>query len=211
MATAAPNTVDALLKASPALWRGAAMPCMEPATISTGFEALDSALPAGGWPVAGIVEILHAQHGLGELSLLLPALAACSQCGPVAIIAPPQPLYAPALAQVGVALESLLWLATSNDKDTAWALETALRSQACQLVIAWPGRLRPEAVRRLQVAATEGRTLGVLMRPDGRSAPTVHLRLRLDCDANGQTWVSVEKARGSHARPRVQIPWPVSC
>lgn len=211
MARVAPNTIDALLKANPALWRGGAMPHMESAAIPTGFEALDSILPAGGWPAAGIIEILHAQHGQGELSLLLPALAACSQRGPVAIIAPPQPLYAPALAQAGVALDALVWLATSNDKDTAWALETALRSQACGLVIAWPGGLRPDAVRRLQVAAAEGRTLGVLMRPDGRSAPNVHVRLRLDSDGNEQTWVTLEKARGSHARPRVPIPWPVPC
>ena len=211
MTTAAPSTVDALLKASPALWRGGALPRPDSTTLSTGFEALDSAIPAGGWPATGIVEILHAQHGLGELSLLLPALAACSRRGPTAIIAPPQPLYAPALAQAGVALESLLWLATRHEKDTAWALETALRSQACQLVIAWPGRLRPDAVRRLQVAATEGQTLGVLMRPDGRSAPNVHLRLRLEADAKGQAWATVEKARGSHARPRVPISWPSPC
>lgn len=211
MATPAPKTVDALLKASPALWRGGAMPQATSAVIPTGFEALDSALPAGGWPATGIVEVLHAQHGLGELSLLLPALAACSRRGPVAVIAPPQPLYAPALAQAGVVLESLLWLATNHEKDTAWTLETALRSQACQLVIAWPGRLRPEAVRRLQVAAAEGRTLGVLMRPDGRSAPNVHLRIRLECDANGQAWAMIDKARGSHARPRVPISWPVPC
>lgn len=211
MATPAPKTVDALLKASPALWRGGTMPQAATAAIATGFEALDRALPAGGWPAAGIVEILHTQHGLGELSLLLPALAACSQRGPVAIIAPPQPLYAPALAQAGVALESLLWLATKNDTDTAWALETALRSQACQLAIAWPGRMRPAAVRRLQVAATEGKTLGVLMRPDGRSAPNVHLRLRLDCDAEGQAWAGIDKARGSHTRAKVHIDWPAPC
>lgn len=206
MTSPTPDTVDALLKANPALWRGGAMPAKESAVIPTGFAALDAALPGCGWPKVGIIEVLHTQHGLGELSLFLPALAAGSQRGPVAMIAPPQPLYAPALAQAGVALDALIWLATETDKDTAWALETALRSQACQLAIAWPGRLRPDAVRRLQVAAGEGKTLGVLMRPDGRSAPNVHLRLRVERDKAGQCWATIDKARGSHARPNIALP-----
>lgn len=205
MPQARPTTVDELLRAQPALWRGGALPDRAIAHIPTGFEALDAALPGGGWPQAGLMEVLHPNHGVGELRLLLPALARLSQTQRVLLLRPPLPPHAPALAQAGVHLDHLLWVAPNSDRDTAWVLESALRSTACGLAIAWPGRLRPEAVRRLQVAATEGRSLGILMRPDGRTAPHVHLRLHVHTDGDGQCVVQVDKARGSHRRPCVVL------
>ena len=44
-------------------------------TISTGFAELDQCLPGGGWPMGSLIEILHDICGIGELSLLLPALS----------------------------------------------------------------------------------------------------------------------------------------
>jgi hypothetical protein len=58
----------------PALWRGRSVAPI--ATFATGFAALDQALPGGGWPRTGLIEILTAQQGVGELQLWLPALAA---------------------------------------------------------------------------------------------------------------------------------------
>ena len=44
-------------------------------THSTGFDVLDRHLPGGGWPATGLTEILTEHYGIGELSLLMPALA----------------------------------------------------------------------------------------------------------------------------------------
>ena len=45
-----------------------------------------------------------------------------------------------------------------------WAHEQALRSGACEAALAWLPRASPRAVRRLQLAAKQGRALGVLYR-----------------------------------------------
>lgn len=206
MPQAASASVDELLRTQPALWRGGALPDRATAHVPTGFDGLDAALPGRGWPQAGLIEVLHPQAGVGELRLLLPTLARLSQARRVVLVRPPMPPYAPALAQAGVRLDHLLWVAPESDRDTAWVLETALRSTACGMAIGWPGGLPPGAVRRLQVAATEGRSLGVLMRPDGRTAPNVNLRLRVHTDNDDQCVVQVDKARGSHRRPRVVLP-----
>ena len=73
------GTVTALLS-HPQLWRARHLP-NEPARSShaTGFAALDDALHDGGWPAAGLMELLCAGHGIGELRLLMPALARLSQ------------------------------------------------------------------------------------------------------------------------------------
>jgi hypothetical protein len=45
-----------------------------------------------------------------------------------------------------------------------WAMEQALRSGACGLALGWLPRVSPRAIRRLQLAAEQGRALGVLFR-----------------------------------------------
>ena len=41
-----------------------------------GFAALDRYLPGGGWPLGPLIEVFVERYGVGELSLLMPALAA---------------------------------------------------------------------------------------------------------------------------------------
>ena len=51
-------------------------------TLSSGFSDLDRVLPGGGWPIGALTEIMNsADEGIGELSLLMPAIAAASQSG----------------------------------------------------------------------------------------------------------------------------------
>src|SRR5438045_2103725 len=61
--------------ARPAIWRGGACP-PEPASVPTGHAALDAVLPGGGWPGAGLTEMLLMREGIGEIALMLPALCA---------------------------------------------------------------------------------------------------------------------------------------
>jgi hypothetical protein len=68
------------LLAHPSVWRGRSRAAVE--TFPTGFPALDAGLPGGGWPRHGLVEILTPRPGVGELYLLLPALAALSRLLP---------------------------------------------------------------------------------------------------------------------------------
>ena len=96
-----PAALDALLSSRTDIRRGTSGPLVAPAH-ATGFAALDAALPARGWPVGGIAELLVGACGIGETSLLLPALAALTSAGGwVAFVAPPHEPCAPALVNAG--------------------------------------------------------------------------------------------------------------
>jgi len=155
----------ATLLRDPRLWRGQGAPVAPLSNRPTGCAALDAVLPAGGWPEAALVEILFSADGLGELSLLLPVLAALSSAEkPVVVVAPPYRAYAPAWQRAGVRL-SHLHLVEANGKDALWAMEQALRAGCCGAVLGWPMQADDNALRRLQVAAETGQTLGFAFRP----------------------------------------------
>ena len=96
----------------PYIWRGEGR---QPSwnTCSTGFEALDQHLPGGGWPATGLTEIVVDQYGIGELSLLMPALVRVGQPseqggGWIVWVSPPFIPYAPALHRQGLDLSRVL-------------------------------------------------------------------------------------------------------
>ena len=163
----------------PAIWRGRS--AAHPRGLPTGFAALDAYLPGYGWPRTGLIEILVSRFGSGELYLLLPALAALTRAAAArwcVWVAPPLMPFAPALASQGVALDRV---AVVGGARPLWALEQALGSGACDAVLAWARRPKAREIRRLQLAAERGRTLGVLFRPRraAREASAAVLRLGL--------------------------------
>jgi hypothetical protein len=200
------------LLAHPSVWRGrsrAAIP-----TLSTGFAALDAGLPGGGWPRQGLVEILTPRPGVGELYLLLPALAALSRLSPArwcTWVSPPHEPFAPALEAHGVALDRMLMVRTHLP---LWAHEQALRSGGCSLALAWLTRASTRAIRRLQLAAEQGRALGVLYRSQrfaGEASPAM-LRLQLEpVIENGRQGarISLLKSRGGSREP-IHLEWAVA-
>ena len=197
------DPIGTLLR-DPRVWRGKDSPAPAPSPHPTGHAALDAALPTGGWPEAALVEILFAADGLGELSLLLPALAALSSRErPVLVVAPPYRPYAPAWRNAGVDL-TRLHLLDATPKDALWAMEQALRAGCCGAVLGWPLQADDTALRRLQVAAEAGRTPGFVFRPLAkRDAPSpAPLRLSLRAAAQGPE-LRVLKCRGAlpPARP----------
>src|SRR5258706_3752196 len=87
-------TLENLLQRHP-VWRGGAA-FSRAAAVPSGFSVLDGELPGGGWPTGGLTEILGLQQGIGELRLLLPALAALTTPGkPVIWLRPPHLPYSP--------------------------------------------------------------------------------------------------------------------
>lgn len=176
----------------------------QPTGLPTGFAALDHSLPGNGWPRKGLIEILADQHGIGELSLLIPALAAlCAEPGGgwLAWVAPPYQPYAPALAASRIDLQRVLIV---RAQPAIWAMEQALYSGACSAVLGWATAREAKNLRRLQLAAEQSQALAVLFRRlSDRSAPSpAVLRLALEVDRRGLT-VQIIKSRG--ARP-VSVP-----
>jgi cell division inhibitor SulA/protein ImuA len=208
----------------PAIWRGRSVARVE--TIPTGFAALDGALPGHGWPRAGLIEILSARIGVGELYLLLPALAALTRrvsarwC---AWIAPPFEPYAPALAAQGVALDRMF---VARGSSPLWTFEQSLISGACEAVLGWAPRItaqktafqktkrallrapvRERDTRRLQLAAEKGRTLGVLFRPRQAANESSSAVLRMWVEPTEQgVRVTLLKSRGGQ-RGSIDLSW----
>ncbi len=180
-----------------AIWRGCS--AAPSSTIPTGFAALDARLPGRGWPHAGLVEILIPSFGIGELYLILPALARITRQAAArwcAWIAPPAEPFAPALVAHGVSLSRVLVVRAEKP---LWACEQALRSGACDVALAWMQRVQPRALRRLQLATERGRTLAFLFR--GSSARTLGepspaaLRIGVQAASDGIR-LTVLKSRG---------------
>jgi len=187
----------------PAIWRGGDC-APEPAALPTGYPALDAALPGGGWPQGTLTEMLLAREGIGELRLALPALGRLTRDGRAVVwVAPPYKPYAPALAASGLDLAHLIVVQARDSRESLWAYEQALRARDCGAAFAWVDVHEPRALRRLQVAAREGRTWGVLWRRPGQRASATGAPLRLGLAPHeGRLAVRVLKRRGAElARP----------
>ena len=198
----------------PGLWRGTDMARTRFAGISSGSKALDAELPGGGWPVGALTEILPAHEGIGELRLLGPALATISgQRHKLVWVAPPYVPYAPALAAAGIDMGCLLIVRANSGRDTLWATEQALASNACGAVLAWLPTTRasqaaryPE-LRRLQLAAERGQALAFLFRSpeyERESSPAA-LRIAMGT-ADGGVAVRIFKRRGGVLNRTVLLP-----
>ena len=110
------ETLEVILRRHP-VWRGGPLSSAPPAT-PTGFDALDRELPGGGWPAGALTELLGRREGIGELQLVLPALAALSWAGKrIVWLAPPHLPYAPALAAAGVDLAQLVVVRAPGRRD----------------------------------------------------------------------------------------------
>jgi protein ImuA len=179
-----------------------------PAVLPTGFAQLDAVLPGGGWPVGAVTELMPDAQGIGELSLLLPALAQLSRAGRyIAWIAPPCLPYPQALTRHGLALERLLLVQVRDAQTGLWATEQALRCPAIGAVLAWPAALDDRRIRRLQLAAETGGSCGLLYRPPAaaQQPSPAALRLRLQALDAGLR-IEILKARGGRAHALVVHP-----
>ena len=196
------------LDSHPGIWRGSELARAACPGVASGFAALDAELPGGSWPCGALSEILPQHEGIGELRILGPALARLAAQGKfIAWIAPPHLPYAPALAAAGIALERIVIVKTTRDGDSLWAAEQALRSAACGGVLAWPRDIGYTQLRRLQLAAENGRCLAVLFRPaQAARAPTpAVLRIALATSAGGLA-LSILKRRGAPLSRSIFLP-----
>jgi hypothetical protein len=198
------RTLEDLLR-HPGIWRPGERCDPSARGLPTGFAVLDRALPAGGWPASGLVDLMIRDHGIGELRLLLPVVTRVIDDGRRALLVhPPCVPYAPAWVEHGVDLSRLLWIRGRDDEQALLVTERAARSGACGVVILWLTGAAPgwRTLRRLQLAAEEGCCLAVVLRDEeGRRAPSPAVlcaRLEATGDTTGDTLrVHVDKCRGA--------------
>lgn len=187
------------------VWRGRAAPSIEGEQPS-GWPMLDAVLPTRGWPEASLSEILMPADGIGELRLVLPALARLTQGDrPVVLVAPPYAPCAMGWRQQGVNLHCVE-IVDASEKEVLWAAEQCLRSGSCAAVLAWPHQADDRSLRRLQVAADTGRALAFVFRDRKHVANASPAALRLELDGAPHTAIRVRKCRGGNV-PTQAIPF----
>lgn len=222
----------------PALWRGHQLGRSAGHGVPTGFQELDGQLPGGGWPRRALSELLLPHHGIGEIRLMAPALAAVQQAGRlVMLFDPPAVLSGWALAEMGLVVEQLLLIQSASHvpMDPAhlthpahpassrppprpvgaparlWALEQALKSGHVGAVLAWlPPRLSPDRVRRLQLAAQAHDGPAFVLREAAAQGQPSASPLRLGLRAAGvdQLAINVLKRRGPPLLQPVHLRLP---
>ena len=210
-------SLDELLQGNPALWRGCDLAGHGDHGQPTGFAELDDILPGRGWPRNGLMEIVAPSWGNGELQLLLPLMRSVIARGQwILWVSPPYLLYGPALLQAGIDIRQVLVVdLETNCRDALWTLEKALQTRNCGLVLAWQNWLPSQVLRRLQLAATAGDTLGVLFKHhDSKHSPSP-LRLQIkDCSPEdrpcSEAEITLIKARGNFSARKTHLPLPLS-
>ena len=202
------------LLAQGAVWRGEGIARLPGRVIASGEVQLDAELPGGGWPCGQLTEILLARHGIGEMSLLLPALAEISAAGGwLALVDPPWAVHAPAWAAAGIVLERVVLVRAQPN--AAWATEQLLVSGGFAAVLAWSGAqvkntFDVKVLRRLQLAVEGKEVFAVVWRSTACAAQASPAPLRIALDAVGEDELQLRilKRRGCPAgRPlRLQQP-----
>ncbi|HEX9432910.1 MAG TPA: translesion DNA synthesis-associated protein ImuA [Burkholderiales bacterium] len=200
------GALETILQRHP-VWRGGTL-AKNVAALPTGFPCLDAELPGGGWPRQGLTELLTDEAGIGELELILPALAALTSAGNRSVwIGPPHVPYAPALAAAGLDLTHLLIVTPANRRDALWAAEQALRSGGCHALAAWLRKPRYAELQRLAVAAEASHAVAFLFRPLAAAAESSPAGLRLALEpAALELGVHIVKRRGASRAAPLYLP-----
>jgi protein ImuA len=195
----------------PALWRAHQVGVQRGSTVPSGFDELDAVLPGGGWPSAALTELLLPHAGVGEMRLLVPALAAVQALQrSVMLFDPPALPFGWALHACGLDVQQLFVVQSRQAlrgpargllpaADVLWALEQSLKCGHLGAVLAWlPARLPGDALRRLQLAAQAHDGPAFLLRDEAlRSKPSpAPLRLLLRVGGPDQLRVQLLKRRG---------------
>ena len=167
-----------LANVHPDVWQADALASAPARVLATGDALLDAQLPGGGWPLGALNEILQPAGVHSEWRLLLPALAR-SGSGTVVLVGAPHPPFGPSLAAQGLLSGRLLWVAPVGGAQRLWATEQALRCADVDAVLAWLVQVRPEQLRRLQMAAAEFDKLLFVVRPEQAQAESSPAALRL--------------------------------
>ena len=156
------------------LWRADEVDNAGGPVLASGFAELDRELPGGGWPLGQLIELLADDAGIGELSLLAPALAQLAQARRCTVWVLPVDAtratsrspeaqavhaaipYAPALATAGLDLARTIFVKPATPREGLWAVEQSLRARHLGAVVGWlpsggDGDFR--ALRRLHLLA----------------------------------------------------------
>lgn len=131
-----------------------------------GITDIDSRLPGGGLTLGALHEIAGGGNGAvdGAAAALFAAGVAARTRGKVLWVITRPDLFAPALAQAGLAPDRVIYVEAGNDKTVLACIEEGLRHGGLGAVVGEVARLDMTASRRLQLCAEGSGTIGIALR-----------------------------------------------
>ncbi|MBO0753994.1 MAG: damage-inducible protein [Bradyrhizobiaceae bacterium] len=137
------------------------------AVLPFGVPEIDVRLPDGGLALGALHEVIGGGNGAidGAAAALFAAGIAARTQGRVLWCVTRQDLFAPALAQAGLAADRVIYVEAGNEKAALVCFEEGLRhGGGIGAVIAEVTRLSMTASRRLQLAAEGSGAIGIAIR-----------------------------------------------
>lgn len=131
-----------------------------------GVAEIDDRLPGGGLALGALHEVAGGCHGAvdGAAAAIFAAGVAARTKGKVLWCVTRQDLFAPALAQAGLAPGRVIFVEAGDEKSLLACFEEGLRHGGLSAVVAEVARLSMTASRRLHLAAEGSGALGIAVR-----------------------------------------------
>ncbi len=151
-------------------------------SIASSYSPLDKLLHIGGWPLNRLTEILLERPHIGEMQLVLPAIAKAMQKGGwLFLVEPPFNPYAPAWLKANIDIQKMIIIQSCQEKDWLWAAEQVIGHQGICCTLFWPPKdnLSNKVLKRLQLAAEQGSKLNFIFRSMSVVGQTSPASLRL--------------------------------
>ncbi len=195
--------------------------CPAAAAMQLRCPPIDSVLPDGGLRCGAVHELLGPNHAsdrrgdgalMGFAAVILARLMQEEGDGRPAVWCVNRRLqfrndqflgqpYAPGLQSFGIPVQRLLFVYTDNDRDTLWATEESVRSEAVGIVVTELDCLHPVAARRLQLACQEAGVTVLALRPGRESSQAAFTETRWQL----QTLPGSEPTSAGHSNPSWQV------
>jgi protein ImuA len=137
-----------------------------------GLPMMDSRLPGGGLELGALHEVAGGGNGAidGAAAALFVAGIAARVKGKTLWCLTRPDLFAPAIAQVGLGPDRVIYVEAGDEKSVLACFEEGLRHGGLGSVVAEVSRLSMTASRRLQLAAESSGTIGLALRRWRRQA-----------------------------------------
>jgi protein ImuA len=165
-----------------------------------GPKSIDARLPGGGLALGALHEVAGGGNGAidGAAAAMFAAGIAARTRGKVLWCVTRQDLFAPALAQAGLAASRVIFLEAGDEKSVLACFEEALRHPGLGAAVAEVSRLSMTTSRRLQLAAESSGAIGLAIRRWRRQSDAVDF---------GQPTAAVTRWRVS-VLPSTPLPTP---
>jgi len=200
------------LKDRQLIWQAGTQHKTCPPCISSCYEQLDRQLQ-GGWPSAGVIQLLPEAGGIGELRLLLPALQELNTRDKLQAWVNPPGRLTPHNLTNDMRRQAII-LTPGDSQQSLWVSEQILSSGCFSSLVLWHKDLSPSQARRLQLAARDSQTLAFIINPLSTATASLAVSMRLSL----RTWqhglhIEVFKRQGAWPLPAFPLDmsghWPL--